>query len=181
MRYELVITLAALIPLWYHLNALQCIIAQQEAIVVRAHVAQYGSVRILRGYCPDCKRTAFILDNKFQCCDLPVKRVILEAETNVITLPSKRRRFSRKAKLIALVSQLDQCLYCDRSFSLDNLPVFDHFRPHSFVNDVSVYNCAAACGVCNTLKGSRVFNTIQEARKYVQEEIARRRLSHLWR
>lgn len=136
--------------------------------MIAARLAFYGSTRILRGFCPTCKCHAFIIDKRLQCCGRAVGLVDLQGSDNMITLVGQRRRFSIKARARVLLAQWDQCLYCDRPFGPDNPPHWDHFIPHTYRNDVSVYNLATACRECNRIKSDRIFDTLEGARTYVK-------------
>lgn len=140
-------------------------------------VALYGNVKILSGYCNDCQRTAFVLDGYIQCCDAPFddepvgyKRAI-EAE-------GRRRLPPIAFRQAQLKEQNHRCFYCERSFGSlvfrRGKPVrlqlqWDHMTPFAYGQDNHSYNFVAACHVCNRIKSSRIFQTLTEARIYIDE------------
>ena len=59
----------------------------------------------------------------------------------------KRRQFSKKTKLLVLISQGNSCKSCGQSSSTVN---FDHIDDNSSNNDIS--NCQALCPNCHANK-----------------------------
>ena len=139
-------------------------------------VALFGNVAIEMARCPDCKAQAFVIDRKLACCD----RRIDSTPDGVkrVTSPEDRRREPSKAeKAVILAQQEDRCLYCERSFGLivvrgrtcRRLRVtWDHLVPFVYSQDNSANNFAASCQICNSIKSSKLFPSIDAARVYVQ-------------
>ncbi|TLZ87260.1 MAG: hypothetical protein E6K00_05760 [Methanobacteriota archaeon] len=44
---------------------------------------------------------------------------------------------------------------------------WDHFVPFAYSQNNYAYNFVAACQICNGIKGSSTFRTLEEARVYV--------------
>ena len=137
----------------------------------RATLAYYGTTRILRAFCIDCQRPAFIIRGRFACCDekfvgepTKIKRmseVALGRDT-----PSKKRQTQ------LLNEQDNRCLYCGRRFGeyvyRDKKAIrlrihWDHKTPYCYSLDNRPDNFAAACHICNGMKSGFVYNTIEEA------------------
>ncbi len=117
--------------------------------------------------------------------DLPMVKV--EWIVDVTPLRSgKRRRPNRRAQRRILSAQAERCFYCILEFGswvrrgsrVEQLRVeWDHKIPFAMTQMNSNQDFVAACQVCNRLKHSLVFRTVEHAREY----IATRRLRKGWR
>jgi 5-methylcytosine-specific restriction endonuclease McrA len=147
------------------------------------HIACYGSVKILRDVCPECKRTAFVTGNEFACCGAKAtlaepRGYKRECETdNPRAVPSKEMQ--RKI----LDDQQGRCFYCERVLGwrykhkgkLVTLRThWDHLVPYSYLQSNDSDNFVAACHICNGIKGSLMFQTVEEARVYVNIELQKK-------
>lgn len=142
------------------------------------HVALYGNVGILRGFCPYCKRTAFILDELWSCCDRPCGDIGRVTETKRESQPEQKRgKPSKKRQEEVLRLQNYRCLYCDQVFGsvitykgkLRILKcVWDHQVPYTYNQDSRDGNFVAACQPCNSWKSGKLFQTVEEVQIYVQ-------------
>ena len=47
---------------------------------------------------------------------------------------------------------------------------WDHKVPYAYTGCNEAKNMAAACNICNCLKGSRVFESVEEARAYLEKK-----------
>ena len=145
------------------------------------HVALYGNRGMLRDICPECRRQAFILDGKFACCDLkvdvsPTQRVKRETHPEAVRrLPSLEQRTKQ------LELQEHSCFYCFRLLGSyvcrtknetnrwTRLRLhWDHQVPYVLTQNNQMSNFVASCHVCNGIKAAFLFQTIEEARIYVQ-------------
>jgi hypothetical protein len=90
--------------------------------------------------------------------------------------PDVRRQPTAGEKRVILALQENRCLYCLKPFNsavirkgkLTWLRVtWDHLVPFSYSQDNNVVNFGAACQICNGIKGSLMFVTIEEARTYI--------------
>jgi 5-methylcytosine-specific restriction endonuclease McrA len=139
------------------------------------HFALYGNVAIQREYCASCRQYALVLDRKLACCgmlsdfDSTKTKRMSEAEDG-------RKRPSPEEQKAILEAQGGRCLYCERVFGsvvmkkekLVFLKVtWDHWIPYSYSRNNYPYNFAAACQICNGLKGSLMFETVDQARAYI--------------
>jgi 5-methylcytosine-specific restriction endonuclease McrA len=142
------------------------------------HLGLYGTVALPKGHCPNCDLTSFIIDNKYQCCDTYA----------AITSYDKRIRYSiqlRSRKKPSSVHQHEQlvrqeflCFYCGLGLKEPHynqrknkfVYIFihwDHFIPYSFMKDNKDINFVASCSICNLIKSNKIFDSPEEARKYV--------------
>ena len=138
----------------------------------------YGSVAIPKGFCPTCETQAFIIDNKYQCCDTyapitPYNKYIRYSEQ-----ANPRKRPSTKYQIEQLDRQNNQCFYCGLdlrepqwNYKKTNYVMarieWDHSIPYSFLKDNKDINFVASCSICNHIKSSKLFLTALEAREYV--------------
>ena len=139
------------------------------------HYAHYGNVVMEREYCIHCRQYSLLSDGKLTCCGTP---------TNFDTTRSKRmsqaqdRRKGPNAaeRQTILELQSNRCLYCDVLFNsaverkgrLIFLKVnWDHFVPFAYSQNNYAFNFVAACQICNGIKGSMTFRTVEEARVYI--------------
>ena len=75
-----------------------------------------------------------------------------------------------------LERQDNRCLYCQMPFGSEVIRKYsyvylrlqwDHFVPHAYLGRRAEDNWAAACHVCNGIKASRVFESLDEARRFI--------------
>lgn len=87
-----------------------------------------------------------------------------------------RRQPTEEEKREILAAQGNRCMYCERSFGSPVIRkgrlvwlrvTWDHLVPFSYGQNNYRYNFVAACQICNGLKGSMMFATIEEARTYI--------------
>lgn len=134
-------------------------------------LALYGNVSLQRGYCKTCKERAFIRDGKFSCCGTSVhatpKSFVRESEPYF-----KRKTPTANEKSKILAAQEYRCFYCGvllGSYRVRNgKPVlikinWDHKLPFIYSQNNKASNFVAACHVCNGIKSSRIFKTVEEA------------------
>lgn len=143
--------------------------------MLKTEIALYGSVGIKRSHCPDCESSAFVLDGRLQCCD---RRTSTAAKTyRRETSPrAKRVKPSQAVRTRILEDQGNKCLYCDKEFGLKVLKGakivqlrvnWDHLVPYAFSQNNTEENFVAACQLCNGIKSSRCFDTLDEAKSYI--------------
>lgn len=142
----------------------------------QSHYAVFGNVVIPRGFCAICRRNSFIEAGKFVCCQsqAPTVSDFYKRESE----PQKKRRTPRKLfKDQLLQSQNYRCFYCDKTFATAVyrkgktviLKVqWEHLEPFSFSQNNEDENFVAACQICNGIKSDLNFQTIEEAKIYVQ-------------
>lgn len=153
--------------------------------VRQLHVAIYGNVGILRGVCWKCGGTALIREGLLLCCDVPangspeaVSELVPHIAKRMVEPQYKRRRPSPREQKIILADQENACFYCATKFDtyvfkdtkLVRLRVnWDHFIPYVYSADNRYDNFVAACQICNGLKGSKMFDTEEDAKEYIRE------------
>ena len=146
---------------------------------MKAHViALYGSVALERGYCKRCKGMAIIKGGVLQCCDSPV--VDLPTRFERISEPLHRRKSPTKAgKDRILDKQENRCFYCGVAFGSfrfrNGLPFivkvnWDHQLPFIYSQNNDNENFVASCSVCNGIKSSHIFQTVEEAQVYIADK-----------
>ena len=132
--------------------------------------AYYGNKMLIKKYCSDCDFYAFVIANKYACCDRPAnleddfihkkKRESLAAEG--------RGYIPVKVKREILRHQNHQCIYCGTSLNKKGIRLhFDHFVPFVYIEASERGDLVASCNICNQIKGCLLFNSIQEARIYI--------------
>lgn len=138
----------------------------------------YGNVVILKGWCSDCKGYYFVLNGELQCCgkhfELPEEEI-----TKRESKTWEPRGFSKKDKEYCLNEQNHCCIYCGiglndsywdgkRKRYISAEIHFDHFIPYVYSQNNSKSNIIASCHICNLIKSSKCFPSIDEARVYIQ-------------
>lgn len=102
-------------------------------------------------------------------------------------MQSLRRRLTKEDKKFHLERQKNCCFWCrfrfGQSFKHDGKeitlsPVWDHALPFAYSRNNSVLNYVASCQLCNSWKGSKVFDTVDDCRKYLQEKWAKLAQEH---
>jgi len=144
------------------------------ATLKRTHLALYGGVALVRGFCPECETTAIVIDGRLKCCGLPFSKEPKEIKR--ICTPDGSRRLSAKVKKEILQQQDYRCAYCWKPFGdyvkrkgrMVKLVVhFDHQIPFSYVRETKAHNILAACHVCNGLKSDHIFQTLDDVRIFL--------------
>lgn len=90
------------------------------------------------------------------------------------------------AILDSLVSRQNHCCaYCLLPFGtivskrgnvIIQRPEVDHFIPWAILESTEASNGIAACNICNNYKSDKVFNSIEEARRYILERRVERKV-----
>jgi len=144
----------------------------------------FGSVSIPSGCCYACNQNSFIIDGMLQCCNRKIEdNIEFKGFERVATDDDKRIIISKAMKKKILTDQEYCCLYCETPFhfrkkrngkSIKLKIQYDHLVPFAYLNDNSFENIAAACHVCNLLKSSMIFQTVDEAKVYLEAKRARK-------
>jgi hypothetical protein len=143
------------------------------------HIAVYGKVQLERRYCKDCKRFAFVIDRRIQCCDALVGTVPTDSlkRKRISINPPNRGKLRKREKKEILKQQQGRCFWCDRLFGsivwrrgkrIALRINWDHYVPFRFSQDNRPSNFVAACHVCNGIKASIMFRSAEEYRVYIQ-------------
>jgi len=148
-------------------------------------LALYGNVRFRRATCQVCNEVALVVRGVFQCCGLKD-----ETQPQTIRRMSEpwfgRRPLSKFEKARILREQSNACFYCFRRFGSTiwkrtrqkTLRIhWDHMIPWIHSQDNSASNHVAACQICNQIKSDRFFSGPDEARAFLSNEWARRKIT----
>lgn len=141
--------------------------------------AVYGNVLVVKMWCEKCLGYAIVVDNHFNCCGRKAK---LEEATKFTRkreaeADKKRRDISPKRRKSILEHQAYQCVYCGGSLAGKTPIEFDHFVCFAYSGDNGDKNFVASCRMCNRLKSSLMFNSVEEARAYICDKRTNRGLS----
>lgn len=141
-------------------------------------VSIYGNTASEKAYCFRCKGMAFVLDGKMACCDATKttspEKIVRESQPFF-----KRIRISNEEKENILSSQDYKCIFCERPFGslvfrksrAIRLRIhYDHFLPFVYSANNKTDNLHAACHVCNSIKTSRHFTSIDEAKLFLKNK-----------
>lgn len=149
---------------------------------IKNDLAYYGSVGIQRVTCPECGRSAFVIDNETACCGVEFKLVPKRAK-QFSQPPKQRRRPGKADQARILTEQQGCCFYCKNPFGhvvlykhrLVELKVrWDHILPWSYGMNNRAENFVASCQVCNGYKGNLVFASTEDARGYILRKAAKK-------
>lgn len=144
---------------------------------MKNHVAIYGSTKIKRDYCNDCKCYAFVIDNTIQCCLKPHNTIKKTNYKRMILSEGKKKQPPANLKREIIKRQDNKCLYCgikfgDIYYKKDKPNIakihYDHLVPFAYLNSNPYNNWIGACNICNSIKGSKMFETIEEVKSYVK-------------
>lgn len=146
---------------------------------IARRVAIYGNVRLIREQCPDCRNVALVVGGRFACCGREWVGADSDQTTHLQRFASPefvRRKPSPHERSMILAHQDYRCFYCGHSLSAiytQGVKTFrakihwDHQLPFAFSQDNRVDNFVASCNVCNLLKSSKIFETVEDARVYL--------------
>lgn len=129
------------------------------------HFATFGSLAMLRGLCPECNRYSLILDGKHLCCGHKTDDSEPVGFVSICEGRAPRKIPKREDRINILLDQGFKCFYCGEELVKIH---WDHTVPYSFANQNKFF--VASCPLCNLLKGSKMFDTKEEAIIYVQEK-----------
>lgn len=143
---------------------------------MKKHIAIYGATQIKRGYCSECQGYAFIIDKTLQCCFAEEGKEKASNYHRVIQSEGIKRSPPKIIQEEILKRQNRKCIYCDIKFgeiyfrkgkpNISRIN-YDHLVPFSYLNNNPYNNWVASCNVCNSIKGSKMFETIEEVKTYV--------------
>lgn len=137
--------------------------------------AVFGAVVLRVEKCRLCGDRSIVLDGLLQCCLVP-PLVETKRMYRGCAAVFKRRRPTELEKRVILARQENRCAYCRASFgdvaSRGEIrrvlqPCWDHVQPFCWQADSRPINFVVACSVCNGVKSSKMFETLEEARSYV--------------
>jgi len=135
----------------------------------------YGRIKIPRIYCSECKSWALIIGNRKQCCNKKINVYKTNQVKMMVQGNNQRRRPTQNEINKIIEIQGDRCLYCDLPigtsyFYKGNLFLtkkhYDHLAPFAYTNQNKL-NFVLSCNICNSIKGSKVFKTVEDIYHYV--------------
>ena len=154
---------------------------------MKKQVAIYGNTKLLRMYCRKCKAFSFVVDKTFQCCGKEGNDSA-ESYKRMSNASGMRKCPPQKIAVDILKKQENRCKYCDIKFGeiyfrdtkrhISKI-AWDHFVPFAYLQENPYDNWVASCGVCNSIKSSKMFETIEEVRNYVQYSRKKKGISYI--
>lgn len=142
---------------------------------MQSHYAEYGNTKLPRAYCYKCRSHAFVIDDIIQCCSRyydfeaeKIKKMCLSSPFRKIPPIEVRKRILEK--------QQNRCLYCELEFGSiifrKTKPMlvklaWDHQIPFAYAQNNKDQNFCASCQVCNGIKSSIMFQTLDEAKLHI--------------
>jgi 5-methylcytosine-specific restriction endonuclease McrA len=149
--------------------------------------ALYGSVALLRAYCPNCRRWTFLIDGVMQCCDQKYDLLVeREKIKRMSQSESERSMLPLKLRKEVLKSQDYKCIYCEadlqnnlvwdskKSKYVNQKIHYDHFIAWIHTGDNHKQNIVASCNFCNQIKSDKYFYNLISARDYILEQRKKR-------
>mgnify|MGYP000512239202 CR=1 FL=1 len=140
-------------------------------------LALYGNTQLIRAYCKDCNQFSFVIDSLLQCCE----KEHTESPTHIkrMTETDFRRKLPPlNQRKQVLEAQNNQCIYCERTLNQKTwkgsqwvrLRVhWDHWVPFIYSQNNSIHNFVASCHLCNSLKGTLIFDDLDKAKIYLNQ------------
>lgn len=122
-------------------------------------------------YCQACQCESFVIDRRFTCCGRHSDLAYVKEVKKKIRRPNASELRDLRAKF-----ERAGCFYCMRPFGIKVKQrgrmiqlryQLDHILPWSRFHNNGDYNFAAACHVCNFLKGDRIFPSIEATRQWL--------------
>jgi len=143
-----------------------------------SHMAIYGNITLFRRWCCSCHGFSLVVDSELLCCG---EEVEIDAERFYrLSNPQNKRRIPPKhLQKVILAEQGHVCLYCERSFGTSvyrrgrrvKLKLnWDHKVPFSWSQNNGMLNFAAACQLCNRMKGDKVFYTLEATIRFLDQK-----------
>jgi hypothetical protein len=136
----------------------------------------YGSTVLKRAYCQGCGGNAFVVKGSFSCCGEKYSGSAFSQK--MIVSPSYIRKSPPKnVQTLILENQHGLCFYCGERFGnlyqrgtkIGSLRIcWDHYLPFAYCGANKDDNFVAACQICNGIKSDKIFETVEEAKNYVE-------------
>lgn len=142
---------------------------------MRKKYAYYGDVKLIRAYCHSCKSRAIVLDDKLQCCDKKVPKTGSGSE-RMSMASGRRKKPPKKIQKQLIEKQENKCFYCNMEIGSlymrkgkvkMTIIHWDHLVPFAYLQGNPNNNWVLSCNVCNICKGSKVFETVEDAKDYL--------------
>lgn len=142
----------------------------------RGYLGIYDTIILQKGWCENCQCYSFVRKGILQCCDARTDSTPTAWKRESLAT-GIRRQPSTGYKRDQLLAQDHRCFYCNilfgghRSWKGKIVKVrieWDHLVPFAYLQSNPDSNFVAACHICNRLKSSKVFQTVEEARAYVE-------------
>ncbi len=167
----------ALKPCHKRCNGIQCRYKLFTGEGPMGYWAIYGNTILRRVKCPYCKLYSICVQGVTQCCAAHVDE--FPHRSKMISQPRDRRKQPPVwLKKEILIEQDNRCFYCESPFTSwyvkgDGHPIklrlnWDHITPFEYTMNNNNDNFVAACHLCNTIKGRRIFETIEEAKNWLR-------------
>ena len=142
----------------------------------RAYIGVYGGVNLTKAWCAQCECFSFIKKNgRVTCCNESVECAPQKWKRESLA-SGIRQKPTTDYKREQLARQADRCFYCTMQFGshvvyrkrLRTLLIhWDHLVPFAYLQTNPAENFVAACQICNYVKSAKLFQTVEEARRYV--------------
>lgn len=142
----------------------------------RAYRAVYGGAVLSKSWCRDCRAFSFVLNGLLVCCSTPHAEAPEQWKRESLAC-GIRHKPPKEYQEAQLERQAHRCFYCfirfDSSVRYNKrvcrlMIQWDHIVPFAYLQTNPAENFVAACQICNHLKAAKVFQTVEEARSYVQ-------------
>lgn len=141
-------------------------------------LVEYGKVALKRVFCNGCDSYTLVRDGKKICCGSPYYENYGEIVgfKRECEAPGGARSCSPALRQRIIESQNHRCFYCDSMLSgyvkRDGQTIqlkthIDHQVPWAWIKNTTEQNLVAACHVCNHIKSSLMFSTLQECKDYI--------------
>jgi len=144
----------------------------------KSYVGLYGKVSLPKAFCPNCQSFSFVMDDVLACCEISPSQPPNFYKRESLP-PAKRRILPLRQKRAKLIEQEWRCFYCERTLGSYvfrggrevKLKIhWDHQVPFSYSQNNAEHNFVASCHVCNRIKSDRLFQTVEEARVFIETE-----------
>lgn len=145
-------------------------------MVMKKQLAIFGNIRMLRVYCSKCCGPTLVREGVKLCCNELVSESKITSVKVECEPQNHRLKPSLRKQREILEKQDNRCLYCNKPFGtpyyrngkmLFTKLNFDHLVPFAY-SKINKDNFVAACHICNGIKSSKVFDTVEETFHYIE-------------
>lgn len=161
---------------------------QQHKPIKKLHKSIYGNIELDRVYCNECNTMTIVLENIKLCCDKPTEEKLSKKTERMSPPIFKRTQLRKSEKEEILNNQNGKCFYCNHelgslyekqgNFGITSIH-YDHLIPFSFSANNHVENFVASCNFCNQYKYNKMFNDIDEAKRYLVDMLHNKKVKFL--
>ena len=126
----------------------------------------YGHAVLPSRTCNNCQSRYFVVEPDDMCCEIMAPTELDNSEFKVVSETTESDE----------IAYYGNCTYCDKPITDSRDAHLDHFYPWSLGGSNDSSNLNLSCGTCNSMKRDKVFDSVKEVRRFLQNRRAEKAL-----